>query len=66
MFNRDNKFLLMAIKNVKGLFQACLYEQEHSSGQKQLGDKTVEDVFIAEMAKKPNLFGKPAEFSVKG
>ena len=55
----------MGIKNVKGLFQACLYQPGQVKSRKQKEDITIEDAFIAEIAKKPDLFGKPAEFSLK-
>ena len=64
MFTKDNKFLLMAIKGVKGLFQACLYQPHHVGEQQQ--HKTSEDLLFAEITKKPDLFGEAAELSVQG
>ena len=51
----------MAVKNVKGLFQACLNQREHIADQIE-ASKTLEDVFMAEITKEPDLFGEPAAF----
>ena len=55
----------MAIKGVKGLFQACLYQPDHV-GEQQQQYKTCEDLLFAEITKKPDLFGEAAELSVQG
>ena len=54
----------MAVKNVKGLFQACLNLTEHIADHMQ-ENETVEDVFMKEITKEPDLFGEPAAFQAQ-
>ena len=63
-FNNGNTFLVMAVKNVKGLFQACLNQREYITDQIE-ENKTLEDVFMSEITKEPDLFGEPAAFEAQ-
>ena len=57
--------MLLAIKNVQGLFQACLCQRQHIEEQKRSKNQTVEDALLADVAKNPDLFGKPVELTVQ-
>ena len=54
----------MVVKNVKGLFQACLNQREYITDQIE-ENKTLEDVFMTEITKEPDLFGEPAAFEAQ-
>ena len=55
---------MMAVKNVKGLFQACLNLREHITDQME-ENETLEDLFMKEITKEPDLFGEPAAFQAQ-